>query len=486
MKNLKQLIIIGLGILCPSLTIAQDIVDNAITFSNTSTWGTARSRGLGGVGYSFGGDISSAHINPAGLGFYNRSDFSITPVVDFIDTESMYLGNQSGTNLSRFNIGNIGVAINSGPLSSDWHSGTFGFSIDRINNFSRDISYSGSNPEDSFVEYVYFANANDEEGYLIDLAFDTFILENITNDNGQQVDTTFIAPPSPDFPVQQTEFIERRGGQYRYSISYGANYRDKLYVGASIGAYSIDYEQLRTYSEVHTDTELDQLLLSEYLQISGSGIDFSAGLIFRPTESVTFGLRGKTPTWYSLEENFETTLIADFFLPVQESYDQTYLFNPFEYNLRSPAEVGGGITYFFGNYGFLSADVNYKNFASINISGNGPDAFSFENETIDIIAQDVIDIRAGGEVRLDPFRIRAGYARYGDPLSGVDDLDRSRSEISGGVGFRGESFYIDLALTQSTFNTAITPYPLPESLSSNFATLDNKRFTGSITAGFTF
>jgi hypothetical protein len=486
MKKFKKLIIISLGILCPSLTIAQDIVDNSINFSSTSSWGTARTRGLGGTGYSFGGDISSIHLNPAGLGFYNRNDFSVTPAIDFISNETTYLGDRMDTELSRFNIGNIGVAINNGPLSSDWHSGTFGFSIDRINNFSRDINYSGFNTQDSFVEYAYFGALNGEQSYLIDLAFDTFILETITNSNGEQVDTTFILPPSEDFPVQQTEFIERRGGQYRYSLSYGANYRDKLYVGAGLGIYSIDFEQFRTFSEVHSGTELDQLTLAEYLQVRGSGIDLSIGVIYRPIETLTVGLRGKTPTWYSMEENFETTLVADFLQPAEETFDQTYLFNPFEYNFRSPAEIGGGLTYFFGDYGFLSADVNYKNYSSINLSGGGPQSFNFENETIDIIAQDVIDIRAGGELRLDPFRIRAGYAHYGDPLSGVDDLDRSRSEISGGVGFRSDSFYLDLAVTQSTFNSAITPYPLPETLSDNFAIMENKRLSASITAGFTF
>ncbi|MFA0961402.1 OmpP1/FadL family transporter [Roseivirga sp. BDSF3-8] len=486
MKNIKKLMIISLGVLCPVLGMAQDVIDNALTFSNTSSWGTARSRGLGGVGYSFGGDISTINLNPAGLGFYNRSDFSITPAVDFLDTDANYLNNSSNANLSRFNIGNIGVAINSADLGNGWYSGTFGFSVDRINNFSRDIAYSGLNPEDSFVEYAYFGALDGEDSYLIDLAFDTFILETVTNSNGDQVDTTYIAPPTEEFPVQQSEYIERRGGQYRYSLAYGANYEDKLYVGLSVGFHSIDYEQLRTYSEIHTETELDQLTLTEYLDIRGSGVDFSAGIIYRPIESLTIGVRGKTPTWYTIEENFETTLIADFLFPTQESFDQTYLFNPYEYNLRTPAEIGGGVTYFFGNYGFLSVDADYKNYSSINLSGAGADPFRFENEEIDLIAQNALNIRAGGEVRLDPFRIRLGYAHYGDPTEGVDDLDRSRTEFSGGVGFRAETFYVDFALTQTNYNSAITPYPLPETLSNNFATFENKRLTASITAGFTF
>ena len=36
--------------------------------------GTARSNALGGAMGSLGGDLSSNHINPAGLGFYKSSE----------------------------------------------------------------------------------------------------------------------------------------------------------------------------------------------------------------------------------------------------------------------------------------------------------------------------------------------------------------------------------------------------------------------------
>ena len=41
--------------------------------------GTARSNALGGAMGSLGGDVSSNHINPAGLGFYTKSELLLVP-----------------------------------------------------------------------------------------------------------------------------------------------------------------------------------------------------------------------------------------------------------------------------------------------------------------------------------------------------------------------------------------------------------------------
>ena len=67
--------------------------ENALRFSQTFIGGSARMRGLGGAQTSLGGDISAASGNPAGLGFYNRSEFSISPSLRFANATSTFLGN---------------------------------------------------------------------------------------------------------------------------------------------------------------------------------------------------------------------------------------------------------------------------------------------------------------------------------------------------------------------------------------------------------
>ena len=55
--------------------------NEALRFSQRSFGGTARIIGLGGAQVSLGGDISSALSNPAGLGFYNKSEVVFSPAI---------------------------------------------------------------------------------------------------------------------------------------------------------------------------------------------------------------------------------------------------------------------------------------------------------------------------------------------------------------------------------------------------------------------
>ncbi|MEQ8560818.1 MAG: hypothetical protein RID18_04855, partial [Cytophagales bacterium] len=95
MKKLR-FIIIMLG-LCLFQNVQAQIDPNsigyyqdALRFSSTDRGGTARLQGLAGSGVALGGDLSSVIINPAGLGFYNRSVLSITPQISFRDNTASF------------------------------------------------------------------------------------------------------------------------------------------------------------------------------------------------------------------------------------------------------------------------------------------------------------------------------------------------------------------------------------------------------------
>jgi hypothetical protein len=72
--------------------VAQDNNYDALAkmFSTTAPTGTARFQALGGNHSALGADVSSASGNPAGLGFYTRSEFSFTPTYQSISNSSLY------------------------------------------------------------------------------------------------------------------------------------------------------------------------------------------------------------------------------------------------------------------------------------------------------------------------------------------------------------------------------------------------------------
>lgn len=76
----------------PATLYAQGFVENGLLFSRTQPAGSARIQALGGTQIALGGDYSSALSNPAGLGMFNRSEFTFTPALNFNNMNAGHLG----------------------------------------------------------------------------------------------------------------------------------------------------------------------------------------------------------------------------------------------------------------------------------------------------------------------------------------------------------------------------------------------------------
>ena len=114
---MKKLIIISLGLLWPLIGLTQ--IDpnaygyyiDALRFSTSNPTGSARIMGMGGANVSLGADVSTVYSNPAGLGAFNRSVFSLTPAYTWNKATSEYLGNSNESNENKFNFFNGGLVI---------------------------------------------------------------------------------------------------------------------------------------------------------------------------------------------------------------------------------------------------------------------------------------------------------------------------------------------------------------------------------------
>ena len=76
--------------------------NEALRFSRNQSFGTARIMGLGGAQVALGGDIGVVAVNPAGLGFFNRSTLTISPAFDFHNSNSEFFGTETTTFRNRF------------------------------------------------------------------------------------------------------------------------------------------------------------------------------------------------------------------------------------------------------------------------------------------------------------------------------------------------------------------------------------------------
>ncbi len=481
MKLLHKLIVISTGMVCLNIgdIQAQQFSDFARIFSQSDVHGTARIQGVGGAQTALGGDLSSISGNPAGLGFYTKSEVSVSPGIVFTDNNSSYLGTTTNDFKNQFNFANGGVVINKSlgaETASGFKGGSFGISVTRMNNFQNQLNYQGSNTLEDFIDFaVDEANAQGTNAYddpdllpeLSFLAFQTTLIDRFFEVNAPG-DTTFffdrniydildpdiVAFPSTEFPTAQREFINTKGAQYQTTIAYGGNFSDKFYLGASVGITSLRFEQDRIFTEEPSESDLTRLSLVDNRLLTGTGINGTIGFIYRPINTFTMGVSYTTPTFYELEDESVITLNADF---DNASLDEQVVFVPLLFNLRTPGKLSGGVAVFLEKYGFITADVEWVDYGSGKFSSN---EFSFADANSEINAfESTLNFKVGAEFRYNIARFRAGYAHQGDPMNKIDGVDRSRQSITVGAGVRYKRFFADGSYVRSNFDQSTSPYP---------------------------
>ncbi|MBW8049597.1 MAG: hypothetical protein FVQ77_04515 [Cytophagales bacterium] len=473
---------------------------DALRYSQTRFGGTARIQGMAGAQTALGADMSTLAGNPAGLGAFRHSIFSITPSLGFGNTESDFCTSANSCTTStdtksNFNISNIGIVFTN--LSDDdspgtWRAATYGISFTRLNNFHNRFIYEGVNKNNSMTDYfVEITNGIpvtelDQEFEQITsfqgLAYWTFL----TNPD-DLVNNTYYSFITGD-TVSQQEIVETTGAQNQWDLAYGANYDDQLFVGASLGIASIRYIEKKEFREdVIADTieNLRYFVLNDYYKTIGTGINLKFGLIYRPSDLVRAGIFIQTPTYYSMTDDYQTDITAYFdnvsITSGYASIEQRSLEEgTFSYKLTTPYRLSGGVALFAGKKGFLSTDVEYVAYNSADLNGGGL-TFQGDNKTIKKLYKPAVNLKVGGELRFEIFRVRAGFALYGDPYNNIDNVNRKRTYITGGVGMREKDYFLDIAFVTSKYNSAYTPYTLNDG-SEPFATVKNS-FTSLL---FTF
>ena len=253
MKKIIGLIFLSTSILLTFENANAQIDENAIgyfnealLFSRTVPGGTARIQALGGTQVALGGDISNIYSNPAGLGFFNRSQVSFSPALKLYNNDAEYFGLNTRDNGGQFNFANLGVVFSSpkSNANSSWKGGSFGISYTKTNNFNNQFTYEGRNPNSSIIDQ-FLESANgiliDDLGGLTGLAYDAYLINPVLDQQGNVVDREYFSFIL-GLPFQR-EVVTTEGSQSQWSISYGGNVADRFYFGVGLGISSVNYEQ---------------------------------------------------------------------------------------------------------------------------------------------------------------------------------------------------------------------------------------------------
>lgn len=495
--------IAGFVLLGVSLAAAQipTYPEEALIISRIGVGGTARIQGMAGAQNSLGGDISSAYYNPAGLGMYNRSDLAVSPGFLMSNIGSTYQGNNTSQSSNNFMIPNIGIAFHTNKDGSKglW-GGTLGINFNRTNNFNNTFSYQGINTDNSIIDrFIQNANGSDVSQFSstgtnynspTGLAYFNYLI-------GPETVKDSLADPKSYFtdisgiPLQK-ETVTNSGAQNQWSISYGVNFNDKIFLGAGIGLTSFTYKTQTVYSEEFNDGHMSKMVLNETLDLSGNGINATFGAIVRPVDGFQVGLSVATPTSYQITDNYTAYMTSawDGFqyqpgVTLGKESAQTDIVTS-NYNLSTPWRISGGLTYFIQKHGFITADAEWVNYSNASYSSNTGDDYSGDNNNIKGLYKSVVNLRAGGEYRLDKYRFRAGYNYMPDPYQTQQNgISNTISSITAGAGYRTERFYVDLALVFNQGTKSYRPYTL-NSPYSPLVNLNSKATTIIVTVGFPF
>lgn len=452
--------------------------EDALRFSEFGLHGSARTQGLAGAQTALSADLGNAYSNPAGIAFFQKSTLSVSPSLNLLSTNSEFQGNSTNTAKLNPSINNIGLVLSF--LKKDyqdgvWRGGNFSISLTQLNSFQNHFTYQGNNYRNSLVN-TFIANANgtpievfesdNQIETLEELAYFTFLINPIIGDT---LNHYFSFTQNKN--LKQEETINRKGSRNIWNFTYGGNFANRYYFGLGMGIDVIQYESKNNYQETVLGSQpktLENFLLEDHLSVQGTGVNFTFGFITHLFHFLRLGSSFTTPTYYSLQEDYNTSITTnfnDFIIPNGDTLNQKSaetLPETFKYKLLNPWRASIGLTFLMGEKGFLTSDIEYVAYNHMRLSSEQETNFQADNEIISQNYQSTINYRLAGEVSLKDFYLRGGYAWYQSPLkSNFLNLNLSRQYFTTGLGLRFPNYFLDFALIYSTFKRRESPYTLP-------------------------
>jgi len=484
----KKIILAAIIVIAAPSTYAQYLGD-ALRFSQLQNSNTARFEALGGSKTAIGGDLSSLYGNPAGLGMFTKSEFSFTPTLRLRNND-ISLSNTSAAS-SNLDLNNVGVVFSTKTYKTkDLDKGlislSFGIGYQKKGSFRNDFNYGFTTKENGLGDF--FAQTATAENksqanlkYKINgAAYDSFLI------NERSINSTFYDPITSK-TSDQLQVVNRTGGSSSVDFSLGANISNQFFLGASIGLSSFRYSSIEKTNEVGlfrqpgtTNNFKYDVDYTRNFDTNGSGINLKLGAIVRPAKEFRLGVSVESPTFYSVTDSYSETLYNKL-----DPIDGTDSY-PFEYNLRTPLKINGGLAYFFGSKGFISADIGYEDFSTINFESSDSKTNISTKRDIKSKYKNVINYNIGTEYKVtDKFLLRAGYLAQGNPYQKLNDKDYAINSYSAGFGYRFGTYYLDMAYVNSSNFSTYSSYVLNAN-NQPITNLNTKRNNVSLTFGVRF
>jgi hypothetical protein len=438
---MKKILILA-GLIFPFYLFSQNIED-ALRFSRTENFSTARSMGVAGSFGAMGADFGAISYNPATLGNYWKGEMVFSLGTQSTKSFGQLENNGATTYDQAFTFDNIGLVSNWKNITKEKIiSRSFAIGLNSVASYNYDLNVEGTNPGSILEDGDLFSGVD----------YGSF----------------------SDYKINKLQRIKESGSQKELFFAYGQNHNDMLLWGFSVGIPFINYSTERDYSETAPDAVINNPDIDFYfknVQYStaystvGVGVNFKAGVIAKLPAKTRVGLSVHTPSMMKLKDDYNEYLevkTINFWI-----FDTIDYEGYFDYNLKTPWKFIGSAGKIFGNEnigGFVNMDAEFISNAGMKFNyhkySSSSDDLDAEKEINNKLQKDLkgaFNIRVGAELAIKKFRLRGGAAFYDSPFKSDSDYNPA-TVLSTGIGYRGDSFYIDLAYVNSKYNYAYYPY----------------------------
>lgn len=391
---MKKILSLILPLASIGLTASAQSVPVALTMSQHDLRGTARFMSMGGAFGALGGDLSTISQNPGGIGIYRSNEIGVSVGLDMMSSKSESGGFNTNSDLTRFNLNNIGGIFTVKIPSKVLPNVNFGFTYNKVASFNRKFNGSIPNLRTSMSNYIagisnnYGLSVEDVETYgyynpydppcgskyvpwLSIMGYDSYL-----TDYDQLKDGTQWYGQYGDGTTGTGSFsVNEKGSVDEYNIALGGNISNFLYWGMDFGITSIDYRISSIWNEALENAYVydpnqsktvrcnSNWTMYDNYKVNGTGFNFKLGFIVKPIQELRLGIAFHTPTYYNLSETYRDSHI-DFNYPFSTDYNRVDANNGQpagnDFSFRTPWRVMASMAGVIANCLILSADYEWS------------------------------------------------------------------------------------------------------------------------------
>ncbi|MFT5515239.1 MAG: long-subunit fatty acid transport protein [Rhodothermales bacterium] len=439
--------------------------------------------GSAGVGAAGRGDLADIFRNPAGLGLLDRGAFSLSLNTTSVQDDAIFstVGGPSSASTSELNTTQLGDLSYAYKFPTSQGSMVLGFGVSQVSSFQRSLRFDGENGLNSLTDFLMplsneFSLVEDGgETFpefsrpLSFIGFETYAID-LNADAVAAGDAVPFSPAVSFGRVQQSGLVSEEGSVQEFALAGAMEAAEGVMVGVSLNVPFGRYQYTRILDEddVFNDndgtngtTDFDYLTFTESFESRLVGINLRAGVSAEVSDNVRVGLSVETPTYYSISEDFDTTLLTGFdngdSYAYGDAFDEDEGRGSFDYDLRSPWRLEAGVAFDSGPFS-LSGDLEFVDWSQMELDSRD---FSFAEQNLDIRRsfESTVNVRIAAEYRMDKFQLRGGFAGYPDARTSSAGLDRDRGVVSLGFSYLvNRQFAFDFGVMAEVFEDQYSPY----------------------------